>query len=39
VSRVPATLAPGARADLAVVDGSGECVATVIAGRLVHRRA
>jgi len=39
VSRVPATLAPGARADLAVVGGSGECVATVIAGRLVHRRA
>jgi hypothetical protein len=39
VSRTPANLAPGARADLAVLDGSGECVATVLAGRLVHRRA
>lgn len=28
----------GGRADLAVVDGTGACVATVCAGRLVHRR-
>ncbi|MFF4900095.1 hypothetical protein [Streptomyces sp. NPDC001068] len=27
-----------ARADLAVFDAAGECVATVCAGRLVHRR-
>ncbi|MFD4556465.1 hypothetical protein ACFWP5_19495 [Streptomyces sp. NPDC058469] len=27
-----------ARADLAVFDGTGTCVATVCAGRLVHRR-
>ncbi|MFR0359012.1 imidazolonepropionase-like domain-containing protein [Streptomyces sediminimaris] len=33
-----ATLAPGGRADLAVVDETGACVATVCAGRLVHRR-
>ncbi|MGW1713701.1 imidazolonepropionase-like domain-containing protein [Streptomyces sp. NPDC002156] len=28
----------GERADLAVFDGEGTCVATVCAGRLVHRR-
>jgi cytosine/adenosine deaminase-related metal-dependent hydrolase len=36
-SRDPA-LAVGARADLAVFAPDGECVATVLAGRLVHRR-
>ncbi|GGO89815.1 imidazolonepropionase-like domain-containing protein [Wenjunlia tyrosinilytica] len=35
----PRALVPGARADLAVFDGQGTCVATVLAGRLVHRRA
>jgi hypothetical protein len=39
VARNPARPAPGARADLAVIDASGECVTTVLAGRLVHRRA
>ena len=34
----PAALVPGGRADLAVLDGTGACVATVCAGRLVHRR-
>jgi len=34
----PLTLAPAARADLAVFTAEGECVATVCAGRLVHRR-
>lgn len=34
----PVALVPGARADLAVLDGTGACVATVCAGRLVHRR-
>ncbi|GGZ95474.1 imidazolonepropionase-like domain-containing protein [Streptomyces bluensis] len=34
----PVALVPGARADLAVLDGKGACVATVCAGRLVHRR-
>ncbi|WP_182441471.1 hypothetical protein [Streptacidiphilus sp. PB12-B1b] len=29
----------GARADLAVFAADGSCVATVLAGRLVHRRA
>ncbi|MFC1409297.1 hypothetical protein ACEZCY_10605 [Streptacidiphilus sp. N1-12] len=29
----------GARADLAVFDADGNCLATVLAGRLVHRRA
>jgi hypothetical protein len=29
---------PTGRADLAVFDEAGECVATVCAGRLVHRR-
>ncbi|MEU5096892.1 hypothetical protein [Streptomyces sp. NPDC020996] len=29
---------PGARADLAVFDDTGACLATVCAGRLVHRR-
>jgi hypothetical protein len=32
-------IAPGGRADLAVFDADGTCVATVLAGRLVHRRA
>ncbi|GAA3001466.1 imidazolonepropionase-like domain-containing protein [Streptomyces fulvorobeus] len=40
--RVPAghrpVLTVGGRADLAVIDGDGGCVATVLAGRLVHRR-
>lgn len=31
--------APGARADFAVVDGSGACLATVVGGRLLYRRA
>ncbi|SFE75759.1 hypothetical protein SAMN05216251_10588 [Actinacidiphila alni] len=32
-------LAPGGRADLAVFDSEGSCVATVLGGRIVHRRA
>lgn len=32
-------LSPGARADLAVFGVDGRCVATILAGRLVHRRA
>lgn len=36
---VPVMLAPGGRADLAVWTDDGRCVATVVAGRLVHRRA
>lgn len=32
-------LAVGARADLAVFAADGSCLATVLAGRLVHRRA
>jgi hypothetical protein len=32
-------LAVGSRADLAVFAEDGSCVATVLAGRLVHRRA
>ncbi|MFI9640333.1 imidazolonepropionase-like domain-containing protein [Micromonospora sp. NPDC051925] len=36
--RAPA-LAAGGRADLAVFADDGRCLATVIAGRLVHRRA
>ncbi|MCX4811725.1 hypothetical protein OG601_14015 [Streptomyces sp. NBC_01239] len=32
------TLRETARADLAVFDKTGECIATVCAGRLVHRR-
>ncbi|MBY8878153.1 imidazolonepropionase-like domain-containing protein [Actinacidiphila acidipaludis] len=32
-------LAAGARADLAVFAPDGSCVATILAGRLVHRRA
>lgn len=32
-------IAETGRADLAVFDGDGRCVATVCAGRLVHRRA
>ncbi|MFG2678251.1 hypothetical protein [Streptomyces sp. NPDC048392] len=34
----PAALVGLGRADLAVLDDSGACVATVCAGRLVHRR-
>ncbi|MFI1734746.1 imidazolonepropionase-like domain-containing protein [Streptomyces acidicola] len=34
----PAVIVLGGRADLAVLDGTGACVATVCAGRLVHRR-
>ncbi|WP_086724559.1 imidazolonepropionase-like domain-containing protein [Streptomyces carpinensis] len=34
----PAAVVPGGRADLAVFDATGACVATVCAGRLVHRR-
>ncbi|MEU0599285.1 hypothetical protein ABZ484_13720 [Streptomyces sp. NPDC006393] len=34
----PPALVPGGRADLAVFDGTGACLATVCAGRLVHRR-
>ncbi|WP_431933694.1 hypothetical protein [Micromonospora sp. RP3T] len=35
----PPTLVAGGRADLAVFDADGSCRATVVAGRLVHRRA
>ncbi|MHC3473757.1 imidazolonepropionase-like domain-containing protein [Streptomyces sp. 7R007] len=34
----PPEITPDARADLAVLDETGACVATVCAGRLVHRR-
>ncbi len=34
----PTALAALGRADLAVFDETGECIATVCAGRLVHRR-
>ncbi|MER6014207.1 imidazolonepropionase-like domain-containing protein [Streptomyces bluensis] len=34
----PVVLVPGGRADLAMIDETGACVATVCAGRLVHRR-
>ncbi|MEV6171264.1 hypothetical protein AB0L99_23885 [Streptomyces sp. NPDC051954] len=34
----PAAITGNGRADLAVFDESGECLATVCAGRLVHRR-
>ncbi|MEU4897898.1 hypothetical protein AB0B12_36485 [Streptomyces sp. NPDC044780] len=34
----PPVLAPAGRADLAVFDADGACLATVVAGRLVHRR-
>ncbi|WP_431035877.1 imidazolonepropionase-like domain-containing protein [Streptomyces sp. P6-2-1] len=37
-SAAPTPLAPQARADLCVTTDDGECVATVCAGRLVHRR-
>ncbi|MGY1500237.1 imidazolonepropionase-like domain-containing protein [Streptomyces sp. QTS52] len=36
-TRIPA-IVEGERADLAVFDGGGACLATVCAGRLVHRR-
>ncbi|WP_329275885.1 imidazolonepropionase-like domain-containing protein [Streptomyces sp. NBC_01451] len=36
-TRIPA-IAEGERADLAVFDEGGACLATVCAGRLVHRR-
>jgi hypothetical protein len=36
---VTVELLPAARADLAVFDADGVCVATVLAGRVVHRRA
>ncbi|WP_446217624.1 imidazolonepropionase-like domain-containing protein [Micromonospora sp. IBHARD004] len=35
----PAALVPSGRADLAVFADDGTCLATVVAGRLVHRRA
>lgn len=35
----PRSLVPAARADFAVFADDGRCVATVLAGRLVHRRA
>ncbi|MEU6072548.1 hypothetical protein [Micromonospora sp. NPDC047074] len=38
-SAVPPTLAPGGRADLAVLDADGTCLVTVVAGRIAHRRA
>ncbi|MFB7496943.1 hypothetical protein ACFC09_20055 [Streptomyces sp. NPDC056161] len=34
----PTALRPSGRADLAVLDDTGACIATVCAGRLVHRR-
>ena len=34
----PATISEHGRADLAVLDETGACIATVCAGRLVHRR-
>ncbi|MFF3376135.1 hypothetical protein ACFYXF_24670 [Streptomyces sp. NPDC002680] len=36
-TRTPA-IAEGERADLAVFDEAGQCMATVCAGRLIHRR-
>ncbi|WDZ86060.1 imidazolonepropionase-like domain-containing protein [Micromonospora cathayae] len=36
---VPVALHSGGRADLAVLADDGRCLATVLAGRLVHRRA
>ncbi|WP_329017004.1 hypothetical protein OG271_11735 [Micromonospora rifamycinica] len=35
----PSALAAGGRADLAVFADDGRCLATIVAGRLVHRRA
>ncbi|MEU4367140.1 imidazolonepropionase-like domain-containing protein [Micromonospora chersina] len=35
----PPVLVVGGRADLAVFGADGSCLATVVAGRLVHRRA
>jgi hypothetical protein len=35
----PPALVPSARADLAVFDADGTCVATILAGRVLHRRA
>ncbi len=34
----PTAVVPSGRADLAVLDATGACLATVCAGRLVHRR-
>jgi hypothetical protein len=34
----PTAIRPAGRADLAVLDDTGACIATVCAGRLVHRR-
>ncbi|MFF0225998.1 hypothetical protein [Streptomyces sp. NPDC004629] len=34
----PTAVRPTGRADLAVLDDTGACIATVCAGRLVHRR-
>jgi hypothetical protein len=39
VGPVPPTLNAGGRADLSVHDTDGTCLATVVAGRIVHRRA
>ncbi|MEU8332481.1 hypothetical protein [Micromonospora sp. NPDC048839] len=36
---VPPVLLPGGRADLAVHDAGGDCLVTVVAGRIAHRRA
>jgi hypothetical protein len=36
---VAPTLRPDGRADLAVHDVDGTCLVTVVAGRIVHRRA
>ncbi|MEU8387132.1 hypothetical protein [Micromonospora sp. NPDC048843] len=36
---VPPVLLPGGRADLAVHDAGGDCLVTVVAGRIGHRRA
>ncbi|MGK5497352.1 imidazolonepropionase-like domain-containing protein [Streptomyces sp. URMC 125] len=35
----PSVLSPGGRADFAVHDADGLCLATALAGRLLHRRA
>ncbi|MET8281347.1 hypothetical protein [Micromonospora sp. NPDC005174] len=36
---VTPTLLAGGRADLSVHDADGTCLATVVAGRIAHRRA